>query len=453
MQNKILLLFPQDISQKLSLRANFSWTFVGNVIFNVCQWGTLIILSKLGSPDMVGLYALALAIQAPVMMFAGLQMRIVQATDAKNEYEFGHYFALRIFTTSLAFLTISAIAVVSDYSIGQRIVILVIALAKVFEAMSDVFYGLFQKQERLDKAAISLMLRGPLSLVFFSLGIYITNSVLGGVLGLVVSGALILILYDVRNSKIMMRAITINDTGSDLYLKALKPRWEYKTLLKLAWLILPLGFASLLVSLTANIPRYFLEFYGGVTALGIFAALDYFRRVGQLIIQALGQATTPRLSQYYAAQNGRGFTKLFIRLVMIGLALGIAGVLVTIAIGKPLVTLMYTPEYAQQDIFILIMIAAGLSYVASFLRQSLTAVRRLKIQLVLKAIDVTSLIVFCWILIPVYGMRGAATAMIISRIVEVVLAIVFVLPAVFQLQKQRAVVDDDLKIIGTSDIG
>ena len=426
---------------------------MGNVIYNVFQWGTMIALSKLGSPEMVGLYALGLAIEAPVMMFAGLQMRTVQATDAKNEYEFGHYFALRITTTILAFLTIFTIALVSEYSFEQRFVIIMIGLAKIFEAVSDVFHGLFQKQERMDKAAISLMLRGPLSLVAFGLGLYITNSVLGGVLGLVVSGALTLILYDVRNSKIMMRAITIHDASSDLYLKALKPRWEYKTLLKLAWLVLPLGFASLLVSLSANIPRYFLEFYGGATALGIFAALDYFRRAGQLVVQALGQATTPRLSQYYVAQNGPGFTKLFTRLVMIGVAIGIAGVLVTIAIGKPLVTLVYTAEYAQQDIFILIMIAAGLSYVASFLRQTLTAVRRLRSQLVLKVIDVISLIVFCWFLIPVYGMHGAATAMIISRIVEVVLAIVFVFPAVFQLQKQKAAVDDVQKITGTSNVG
>jgi len=137
---------------------------------------------------------------------------------------------------------------------------------------------------------------------------------------------------------------------------------------------------------------------------------------------------------------------------MIGAVLGIAGILVTIVVGKPLVTLIYTPEYAQQDVFILIMIAAGLSYVASFLRQSLTAVRRLRIQLVLHVFEVISLIVFCWFLIPVYGMQGAAIAVIISRIVELVFALAVALPIVLQLKKQRATVDEVQKVTGGFDV-
>ncbi|MGI8856402.1 MAG: hypothetical protein ACR2JW_11675, partial [Thermomicrobiales bacterium] len=51
-----------------SLRANFSWTFVGNVVYAACQWGMLVVLAKLGSPEVVGQFALGLAITAPVIM-------------------------------------------------------------------------------------------------------------------------------------------------------------------------------------------------------------------------------------------------------------------------------------------------------------------------------------------------------------------------------------------------
>ena len=37
-----------------SLRWNFSWTFVGNIIYSGCQWGMLVVLAKVGNPEMVG---------------------------------------------------------------------------------------------------------------------------------------------------------------------------------------------------------------------------------------------------------------------------------------------------------------------------------------------------------------------------------------------------------------
>ena len=60
----------------------------------------VIVLAKLGSPEHLGQFAFGLAMTAPVFMFSTLRLRDVQATDAKNEYRFGDYFALRIMTTT-----------------------------------------------------------------------------------------------------------------------------------------------------------------------------------------------------------------------------------------------------------------------------------------------------------------------------------------------------------------
>lgn len=39
-----------DGSAPRSLRANFSWTFAGNVIYAICNWATLVVLANLGAP-------------------------------------------------------------------------------------------------------------------------------------------------------------------------------------------------------------------------------------------------------------------------------------------------------------------------------------------------------------------------------------------------------------------
>ena len=49
-------------NERLSLRTNFSWMIVGNVVYAGCQWGMLSMMAKLGTPTMVGQFVLALAI-------------------------------------------------------------------------------------------------------------------------------------------------------------------------------------------------------------------------------------------------------------------------------------------------------------------------------------------------------------------------------------------------------
>src|SRR5277367_252419 len=85
------------------LRVAFSWTLAGNAIYYACQWGMLSVLAKLGNAAVVGRFALGMAITAPVFMFTNLQLRGVQATDSRSEFEFADYFTLRCLATSLGF--------------------------------------------------------------------------------------------------------------------------------------------------------------------------------------------------------------------------------------------------------------------------------------------------------------------------------------------------------------
>src|ERR1043166_3883519 len=84
------------------LRANFLWTLCGTLVYSGCQWGLLVVLAKLGNAEMVGQFALGLAITAPALMFSNLQLRSVLATDASGEYSFGDYLGLRLVMTVAA---------------------------------------------------------------------------------------------------------------------------------------------------------------------------------------------------------------------------------------------------------------------------------------------------------------------------------------------------------------
>src|SRR5262245_17210531 len=59
---------PEKRLQPLSLRRNFSWSFAGNAVYAGCQWGMLMVMAKLGSPEVVGQFALGLAVTGPITM-------------------------------------------------------------------------------------------------------------------------------------------------------------------------------------------------------------------------------------------------------------------------------------------------------------------------------------------------------------------------------------------------
>lgn len=394
--------------KSLSLRANFSWTFVGNVVYAAAQWLMLVVLARLTTPADVGRFSLGLAIAAPVIMFTNLQLRAVQATDASRDYLFSDYFALRLLTTTLGLLVILGIALLGGYRIEAAWVIIAVGVAKAVEATSDVFYGLLQQRERMDRIALSMILKGILSLGLFSLLTYLTRQVIWGVIGLI--GAWVLVLnYDVRNGAwVLKRSDAVTDPAAAYPL----PRWQWPVLFELVRLSLPLGLVMMLISLNTNLPRYFVERYWGEAELGIFSAMAYIIVAGNTLVISLGHAASPRLAKYYAQGNARAFTSLLARLAGIGALLGIAGVLIAILGGEWLLTLIYGAEYATRiDVFTWIMIAAGIQYLSTFMGIGMTAARYFRAQLPLFIGVVLVTAAACFWLIPSHGLIGAAYAL------------------------------------------
>jgi len=421
-------LFKRDLAAGLSLKANFSWTFVGNVVYSGSQWLMLSALTKIGSPEMVGQFVLGLAVTTPVIMFSNLQLRNIQATDQKREYRFGDYLGLRLTTSTLALTLIIGIVLLSDYSRTTSLVIVAVGVSKVVETFCDVYYGLMQQYERMDKVAQSFMIRGPLSFVALATAVYVTNDVFWGVVGLIVVWTLVLVLRDIPNGRRILASHVENNEEFEV-----SPHWQPSILWQLAWLALPLGLVHLLVSLNTNIPRYFIEGFLGESALGIFAAVAYLKTAGMAVIVALGQSASPRLATYYVEGNRRKFTKLLLRLLGIGVLTGGGGVAVALIAGRLLLSLIYQPEYAQPDLFAWIMLAAGMTYLVTFLGYGLTAARLFKIQTVLIAISTTITALCCWLLIPQYGLIGAAFSLLIPAVVHVLISLVAVWSAVRRL--------------------
>lgn len=381
-----------------------SWGLFGSFTYAACQWAMLVVLAKLGSTEMLGQFALGFAIAAPVFLLTSLSLREVLSTDARDAHAFGDYLALRVIGVFAGLLAIGAVTCVVGYRWETKLVILLVGGVKAIEAVSDVLYGLMQKHERMDLIAGSIVLRGLLSVVALGAGVYLSGSLVWGLVLVSAAWALVLITYDFPR-------------GARLLESNVRPRWTRADLARLAWLSLPLGITAMMISLRATIPRYFVERYRGEQELGVFVAMAYLMIVGGTAVNALGQSASARLATYYAEGDRASARHLLSGLVGVGLVLGAVGVAVAFLWGGEVLTVLYRPEYAEHvEAFVLIMGAAAISYVASALGFAVTAARCFRAQTVLFAGVTAVALLACATLIPGRGLVGAGQASVVTWI-------------------------------------
>jgi O-antigen/teichoic acid export membrane protein len=383
---------------------NFLWALAGNVIYALCQWGILVSFAKLGNPEMLGEYALGLAIAAPVFQFSGLQLRTVQVTDAMDRYSFGEFAGMRLITTIVALIVVCGLALFGGHSHQTSLVVCLVGASKAVESLSDICQGLFQKKERMDCVATSLILKGILSVSAAAVMLKFTGSVVAACSVLLIAWILAWSGYDVRTAIAQLSR----------YPQAILPRIDRRVFQRLFMLTLPLGFVTMLLSLNANIPRYVLAKYFGDASVGVFSALMYCIVAGNMVMGALGQTASPRLAKLYCEGDLPALCVFIAKLVGFGVVTGVMGLIVVKVAGEWILTTLYRPEYALQvRAFFWLTAAGAIMNVSGTLGVVVTAMQRFRQQIWIQLGCFGSGLAASFVLIPSMGILGAALSVLI----------------------------------------
>lgn len=411
-------------SVPLSLKKNASFMLVGNLVYALSQWGMIMVLAKLGSASMVGEFTLGLAVTAPLVFIFDFQLRSVLATDTKDEFSFRHYLTLKGASSLIALIVLVIIILIGGYRGQAALVIFLVGVAKLIESMIELYYGLYQKHERMDMIAKSLVMRGGISLLIIAILIMITNNLLIATIGFALSWLFILIVLEVPRARQM-----ITQNPSVFHLQTVK---------KLFLTSLPLGIVLMMISLYTNIPRYVIEHVMGTEEVGYFSAIFYIVTAGNIVVNAIAQTISPRLANYFSHHEYSKFANLLTKFVFLGFIYGLVGILLTILIGKQVLGIFYTQDYVgYHKLFILLMITGMLMYAGSFLGFALTAMRKFRIQPILSIIWVVSTIILSLVLIPTYGLTGAAYVSIITTGIQLLSLAITVIWYLFQAKKNH----------------
>lgn len=402
-----------------TLRLNFAWTAFGNAFYLATQWALYAVIAKSSSPEVLGRYSHALALTAPVVATSMMGLRQVIVTDARGERTYGDYLALRLATSTLALGAVAVVALLKCDTPGMRATVAFVGLAKVIEALSDIVHGRLQWAERMDRVAVSLVLKGAATLTLMVALLRVTQSLVWASAGMALANAAVLALYDLPAS----REATREDA---------RPRWSPSAMWELTKVAAPITLSVLLTSTAGALPRDYLEELRGHREVGYYAAASSPLVVMSFLPAVLVQATLARAARYYQEGSHDAFVRLNVRVMAVNLALNLGFVVGAALLGQVFLTLVFTREYAPlRGVMVIFTLSQTVAVAATLGAQLMSAARMFRLQLVNALVALVALYLASRALVPSLGVRGSAWAEVIrngaATLIPLALSLVYVL--------------------------
>lgn len=384
----------------------------GNMAYAAAQWLVLLVISKLGNNLDVGRYTLAMSICTPLFMLSNLQLRNIEATDTRVMTAFSYFFGMRLFCSLIAFLMVALIATFHPYGSTTTLVILGIAVAKVLDSLSDIAYGAIQRNEFMHYVGRSLIIRAFMLVCSFAVSLRVFHDLTTGVELLALSWLAVLVFYDLRHVSNLEPVIPkLNRAVACRMLK-----WGF-----------PLGTVMMLVSLSVNIPRYYIAAIYGLRDVGYFSSVTYLMNVGQIFITAVGQSASPRLARLYSESRLEAFMRIVGILVVISLMVGVVGVLISLVSGDTLLALLYNKDTSRlKGLLVLAMIAGCLWYCASVMGIALTSMQKFAVQLPVAVLVCVVSLISSALVIPHAPLYASGFVLVITSAAQLVSSYGFV---------------------------
>ena len=392
---------------------------VGSTVYNLSQWGLLVVISRLSDQASVGLYSYALAVTAPIALLFGMNMRQSYVTEDLNRWTFWPYYNLRV---GSAIVLVVLFGLISTTLPNGGVVMFAIGFAKVLDLLGDYLLAVSQKVGNLAHLGIANSINGlvTFSTVFLALvmGVSVELS-----LALTVCGSLAALVYVVcvvkQSNAEVGPLITLRwwrRIGDPI--PRLRPWRLFVTLI-------PLGLAAGMASARVTLPRYALEAYWGLEMIGVFSAALHITTAANALVMALAQFSLPNLVSRFRQNGPLALRRPIFQLCAFWLVVGVIVTILAYFYGPWMLGAIYGPEYVTEDLMWVLAVSWALSSVASMVDLGLTTLRQFQLQLYVNVVAFIVTIIAVLAVVPNSGLLGTAWAAVVSAFALLVVRVGF----------------------------
>lgn len=388
------------------------WMILGNGGYALFQVLIMMFISKFLGIDELGYFSLALAITAPIMLFSTFGLRTLWITDQSKVYSYFQFRKLRITTSLLALLACIFVSLL--YASDLTFIIIIVAVCKVIENQSDLYYGLMHKKNMQKKISYSLLIRSASGFIGIVVGIFLFGDLVAALLIYCLCWFISFLIADVYLNRDFIKGHSSQVVG------------ENNTSKSILIAGLPLAVAFLLINTNLMIPRLALSEIVSIKELGVYAALAYFVQIGSIIINSIGQAALPSLSKMYLNNEYREHKIKVVKVIGVIFFLSWSGAAFSYLYSEYILEVFFGELIAQKnDVLILMFLLAPAQYTVSIMGHVLSSIGKNKSLVFSQWILVISNVILSVALIPVIGIYGAVYALFGANLLALIFYVYF----------------------------
>ena len=402
-----------ETKKPISEVKHFLWNAIGSASNTLTSLLFLMAVIRILGVNDGGVFSIAFT-TALILLTVGLYgIRNYQVTDIGNVFPAGVYVSVRLITAFAMMIIGAGFCIINKYSLEKTTIVCILISYKAAEAISDVFYGILQKNKMLYIAGISMTLRAVFSIVSFTVTMILSKNLLLSCLILMFAGYIPILLIDLPYAR---KRESIAPVFSRDYIT---------NLLKVCFPVFAVSFISLIV---VNIPKYVIDSSLTEESQAIYNIIVMPGTSIALFSQIVILSFLLKLAQYRDNSQMKHFFTLILKIVMMIVLFTGAFALFCYFWGDRLLFLLYGIDLEEYIPLLLIVIfGAMFSSVAIVLSAALTTLRITKIQLYIFLVNLVSALIISPLLIPRYGLFGAAISYFSIMLIQFLLyAFIFI---------------------------
>lgn len=314
--------------KELTIRENMFWNSFGSVVYLACQWLITVLVVRLSSSfDAAGTLALAMAVSNIFSPIGQYKIRPFQVSDVYGEFTSRQYIGHRLVTIVLSAIVmiVYGLATCDQDQLSSVFLYGIYSFGPIF---SDVLQGEQQRAGRMDTIGISLMLRGLLSLLSFSLFLYFSQMLDFALLAMIVTTFLEIALFEVPITRALV--------------ESLRPDFSIDRIIALLKTCAPAVIALFFCSAVPSIPRQVLSSHYGTDMLGVYASIAAPVLIVQMGAQYIYSPMLTEFARRFHRANVRSFIKLLLEVTLAIALVGVAGVAAFSLFGPALLDAIYS---------------------------------------------------------------------------------------------------------------
>lgn len=360
------------MENRASLKSSIAYNTFGTFFYFFCQWLTTIFVVRLSGYEDAGVLSMVIS-TTNIFYFIGLfGLRNFQVSDINKKYSDNDYIYARLVTIFISSILFIIAMLFLGYNEKTLLCSIAYLIYKFAEALSDVFFGIFQRYSNYKAIAISYTAKGSFTLIAFASCLYLTKNLLLTIIMVVLSYIIVLVFYDISNLKRLF--------------KFKLRKFDVKSLLLICF---PLMLYGLVVPYLNFMTRYAVESVYTTEILGYYSSVSMVFVVMSTLMGSVFISIIPKLAQLFYTKQFVSLKKM-LSITVIGIALfGLFASIVASFLGDFVFSMLFGEKILDYMYLLIPTIIASLflTYVSLF-SSALIAFNKNKVVLYFNSISV-----------------------------------------------------------------